>query len=189
MGNQATPGPESWPGPGFKPIETDAVDDVLSLEEEYVLGESLLEPRRIRLPRFLVWDLLVLLVLAAIAAVGWGLAHSTWTYGVSSVDSATTARLVRVREKLAAAGAPEAALRHLAIAAQPGINAGDAIEALVSADKALEPVSGEAAIAPVRRELRAILDELAGKRYGQSVRPMQPAVSATPIPLSITLTP
>lgn len=154
-----------------RPIETDAIDDLLEPEDEYALGESLIEPRRIRLPRWLVWGILVIFVLAIIAAAGWGLLNSTWTYGAGPVDSATTARLVQLRANLAAAGAPAAALRYMDIAAQPGVNIGDAIEALTSADKELDAVSEQAAIAAPRQELRLILEQLSGNRYESSTSP------------------
>lgn len=171
-----------------RPIETDAVDSLLEPEDEYALGESLLDARRIRLPRGLVWGILVLFVLAIITAAVWGLINSTWTYGAGPVDSATTARLVQLRAKLAAAGAPAAALRCMDIAAQPGINIGDAIEALVSADKELDAVSEQAAIAAPRQELRLILEQLSGSRYGSNPSSGDQGASLTPLPtLAITM--
>lgn len=154
-----------------KPIETDAVDDLLEPEDEYALGESLIESRRIRLPRWLAWGIVGNFILTIITAAVWGLINSTWTYGAGPVDSATTARLVQLRAKLAAAGAPAAALRYMDIAAQPGVNIGDAIEALTGADKELDAVSEQAAIAAPRRELRLILEQLSGNRYGSSTSP------------------
>jgi len=162
--NQDSPNP--LPFASFKPIDTNAVNGLLSLDDEYALGGNLLERRRIRLPKSVVWGILVILGLAAIAAVVWGLAQSTWTYGVPTMDSATTTRLAQLRDKLSTAGAPGEALRYLETASQPGINVGDAIEALVSADQALEPASASTAISSARQELRAILDDLNRQRYG-----------------------
>jgi hypothetical protein len=187
MNNQVDSQSSPLPDLNAKPIDTDAVDDLLSLEDEYALGEPPLRPRGIRMPRPLVWGVIILLVLAVVVAAVWGFAQSTWTYATANVDSATTARLVQLRNKLAAAGAPEAALRQVDIAAQPGINVGDAIEALVLADKALEPVSDNAVIASAKLELLAILNELNIKRYGTS--PTGTLPSWTPLPTLAIPTP
>jgi hypothetical protein len=181
MNDQVDSQSSPLPDLNAKPIDTDAVDDLLPLEDEYVLGEPPLRPRGIRVPRPLVWGVIILLVLAVVVAAVWGFAHSTWTYATANMDSAATARLAQLRDKLAAAGAPEAALRQVAFAAQPGLNVGDAIEALVLADKALEPVSDQAAIASARLELRAILSDLQARRYGP-VGPSATLPPWTPLP-------
>ena len=97
-----------------------------------------LESRRVHVSRPLVWAVLILFSLTIVAMGLWGLGHSTLTYGSSSVDSATTERLARIQTKLREANAPEAALQKVAIASRPGVNIGDALEALVSVDEALE---------------------------------------------------
>jgi hypothetical protein len=119
-----------------------------------------LEPRRVHVSRPLVWAVLILFGVTIVAMGLWGLGHSTLTYGMKSVDAATTGRLAQIQTKLREANAPEAALRELAIASQPGVNIGDALEALVSADKALEPMRQNAMIASARQELRDISGRL-----------------------------
>ncbi len=173
--NQSSGSPSS----PLKPIKTDAVDSVLSMEEEYSLGGSLIEPRRIRLPKTALYAFIALAGVAIIALAIWALAQSTWTYGTSSIDPTTTARLAQVRDKLAVAGAPQAALQQLALAAQPNANIGDAIEALVNADQALESASDNPSIAEARQELRIILSELESKRYSYDDAPSTPW---TPLP-------
>jgi len=155
------------------PAETDLENES---DEEYVEEENYWEPRHIRVPRSIMWGIIALLSLGAAALAMWGLAHSTMTYGVGPVDAATTARLSQIRAELEAAGAPTAVLRYLAIATQPGINIGDAIDALASANKALEPVSGDPTITPLSAELHDILNDLSGHRYGRQM-------SASPSPL------
>ena len=154
-------------------------------EEEYVEEENDWEPRHIRVPRSLMWGIIALLSLGTAVLAIWGLAHSTMTYGVPSVDAATTARLSKIRTELEAAGAPAAALRYLAIAAQPSINIGDAIDALASANQALEPVSDNPIIMPLSVELHDILDDLSGRRYGPWTQNPTPLVSVTPLPTLI----
>ncbi len=124
-----------------------------------------LEPHRIHVPRLFVWVFLVAFSLVIVAMAIWGLGHSTLTYGVTPVDSATSARLAQIQARLEKAGAPQAALSQIALAARPGVNSGDASEALVEADKALEPVSQDAVIASIRAELRAIQQDLVRNRY------------------------
>jgi hypothetical protein len=151
-------------------------------EDEYARraeGDDFEAPR-IPLPSSLVWSLLVLLGLAAVALMVWGVSQSTWTYSTTQVDAGTRARLGRIRDELAAAGAPEAALRRVEQAAQPGVYTDDALEALLEADKALEPLAGDPSITPVRRELRAIVDELGNKRYGYPLG--TPLATWTPLP-------
>ena len=154
----------------------DQAGDHTSTEPENELEEPVWEPRRIHLPRRLVWAILFCFVLVVIVACIWGLAQSTLTYGMVPVDSAATARLAQVQHDLASAGVPQSALRHLVTAARPGINIGDAIEALVDADRDLEAWSKIPAVASARAELRSTLDQLSGKRYGGTF------VTLTPLP-------
>jgi hypothetical protein len=42
--------------------------------------ENFWEPRHIRMPRRLVWGIIILLGLVMAALALWGLAHSTWWY-------------------------------------------------------------------------------------------------------------
>ena len=154
-------------------------------EEEYVDEENHWEPRHIRVPRSIMWGIIAILSLGVAALAIWGLAHSTMTYGVPPVDAATTARLSKIRTELEAAGAPAAALRYLAIATQPGINVGDAIDTLASANKALEPVSDAPIIMPLSIELHDVLNDLSGRRYGPWTPNPTPLVSATPLPTLI----
>jgi hypothetical protein len=151
-------------------------------DEDYVDEEGYWEPRHIRVPQSIMWAIIALLSLGAAALAIWGLAHSTMTYGVPPVDAATTARLSKIRTELEAAGAPAAAMRYLAIATQPGLNIGDAIDALASANKALEPVSNDPIIVPLSTELHGILNDLSGRRYGPWTPNPTPLVSATPLP-------
>jgi hypothetical protein len=144
------------------PEETDLENEP---EETYAEEESYWEPRHIRVPRRLVWGIIILLALVTAALALWGVAQSTLTYGGHPVDAATTERLTKLHTTLRAAGAPETALRRLAVAAQPGVNVGDAFEALVDADKALEPVGGAPAIASARQDLRSILATLCKQQY------------------------
>ncbi len=147
--------------------------DALSPDEIYI------EPRRVRVPHSLVWSIAILLGLGVLLLAAWGFAQSTWTYGMVPVDSATSVRLTQIRATLAAVGASQAALQQIDIAARPGVNIGDAIEALVSADKALAPLNDDPAIASARQDLRVILSDLQGKRFGA---PAMPLVSPTPLP-------
>ncbi len=145
-------------------------------EEEYVEEGNHWEPRHIRVPRSIMWGVIALLSLGTVALATWGLAHSTMTYGVGPVDAVTTARLSQIRIELEAAGAPAAVLRYLDIAAQSGVNIGDAIDALADANNALEPTSSDPTITPLSAELHDILDDLSARRYGGQI-------SASPIPL------
>ena len=154
-------------------------DDNASIELENEVEEPVWEPRHIHLPRILVGAILSFFVLVVIVACIWGLAQSTLTYGMIPVDSATTARLARVQRDLAFAGVPESALRHLVAAARPGINIGDAIEALVDADRDLEAWSKNPAVASARAELRSTLYQLSRKRYGGTEGT---SVMLTPLP-------
>ena len=125
-----------------------------------------LEPRRVHVSRPLVWAILILFSLTIVAMGLWGLGHSTLTYGMSPVDPAMTERLAQIQSQLREANAPKAALRYMAIASQPGINIGDAIEALANAERALEPASGKIEIASAQAELRVILQAMNLRRYG-----------------------
>jgi len=150
--------------------------------EEAYAEESYWEPRHIRVPRRLVWGIIILLALVTAALALWGVAQSTLTYGGHPVDAATTERLTKLHTTLRAAGAPETALRRLAVAAQPGVNVGDAFEALVDTDKALEPVGGAPAIASARQDLRSILAALCIQQYWSSSCSGGGAVALTPLP-------
>jgi len=139
------------------------------------------EPRRIHVPRPLVWGFLAVFTLTIVAMGVWGLGHSTLTYGMTSVDAATTERLAQIQASLKEAGAPQAALRQMEIAAKPGVNIGDAIEALVEADQALEPMSGNAVIASARAELRIIQQDLEDRRYGGVSGPTETPLPTVPV--------
>jgi len=156
------------------PAETDLENEP---EEEESGEENYWEPRHIHVPRSIMWGVIALLSLGAAALAMWGLAHSTMTYGVGPVDAVTMARLSQIRTELEAAGAPAAALRYLDIAAQPGVNIGDAIDALAGANKALELMSSNPTIAPLAAELHDILDDLSARRYGGQI-----SASPTPLP-------
>jgi hypothetical protein len=163
------------------PAETDLENEP---EEEAPVEENYWEPCHIHVPRSIMWGVIALLSLGAAALAMWGLAHSTMTYGVGPVDAVTTARLSQIRTELEAAGAPAAALRYLDLAAQPGVNIGDAIDALAGANKALGLMSSNPTIAPLAAELHDFSNNLSARRYGGQI-------SASPTPLSIlsTLTP
>ncbi len=169
-------------------LENDDLDDdeleYDDEEDEYAeQGEGdNFEAPRVPLPKSLVWGLLVLLGLAAVVLIVWGVAHSTLTYSTTTVGPDTRARLSRLRDELAAAGAPAAALRQVERAAQPGVYTDEAIEALLDADKALGALGDDASIAPLRQELRTILGELEGMRYGFNQPSGTSSVSSTPMP-------
>jgi hypothetical protein len=157
------------------------MDDENVLDSDDLVDEEYTEvsswtPRRVRIPRAIVWGSLGLFLAAVIVLGVWGLAQSTWTYGMVAVDRATTARLAQLEADLRTAGAPQAALQYLSVAARPGINIGDAIEALVEADKALQPASDNPAVAAARQNLRTILNDLSHSRYGYY------EASSTPLP-------
>jgi hypothetical protein len=67
--------------------------DEPTTEPEFQIKEPVWQPRRIHVPRWLVWSVLFCFALVVIVAGVWGLAHSTLTYGMSPVDAGTTARL------------------------------------------------------------------------------------------------
>jgi len=163
------------------PAETDLENEP---EEEESVEENYWEPRHIHVPRSIMWAVIALLSLGAAALAMWGLVHSTMTYGVGPVDAVTMARLSQIRTELEAAGAPAAALRYLDIAAQPGVNIGDAIDALAGANKALELMSSNPTIAPLAAELHDILDDLSARRYGGqiSASPTPPPTLSIPTP-------
>lgn len=58
----------------------DQTDDNSSTEPEFELEEQVLEPRRIRIPRVLVWAILLCFVLLVVVISIWGLARGTWWY-------------------------------------------------------------------------------------------------------------
>jgi hypothetical protein len=165
--------------PSWELPETTANEDLLAEEDEYEPA-SYEEPRPIHVPRLVVWAILILFGLTVIAVGMWGFARSTLTYGMVPVDSTTNARLTQIHAKLAAAGALEAALRHLAMAAQPGINIGDAIEALADTDKSLEPMSDNSTVASAQQEIRTIRDDLISRRYRYGET--RPSTVITPLP-------
>jgi hypothetical protein len=58
----------------------DQTDDNSSTEPESELEEQAWEPRRIRVPRVLVWAILLCFVLLVVVISIWGLARGTWWY-------------------------------------------------------------------------------------------------------------
>jgi hypothetical protein len=148
-----------------------------------------LEPRRIHVSRPLVWAILILFSLTIVAMGLWGLGHSTLTYGMSPVGPATTERLAQLQTRLKEANAPKAALRYMAIASQPGVNIGDATEALANAEKALEPASGKREIASALAELRVILRDLNLGRYGGYGGSGGSGLTTTPLPTLLLTAP
>jgi hypothetical protein len=155
-----------------------------SEEEADVEEESYWEPRHIHVPRSVVWAIIALLSLGIIALAVWGWIHSTWWYGSQiTVDAPTTAYLARIRAGLAAAGAPEAALRRMAVATRPDANVDDTLDALEDVDRALEPMRDNATIVPIRGELRSALHDLIELRHWGGWRPSgTPSASVTPLP-------
>jgi hypothetical protein len=147
------------------PIELYPLESPLPLEDEYAAGEGLLDPG-VRVPKSIVWGILILLGVVLLVAVIWGFTQSTITYGVPTVDAATTAQLSRIRATLVAADAPPAALQHLDVAAQPGVNVGDAIEALVITIQELTPITDNPPLVEARKELHLIWNDLDERRYG-----------------------
>ena len=141
------------------------------------------EPRRIHVSRPLVWVFLVMFSLTIVALGVWGLGHSTLTYGAGSLDRATTERLARIQSNLREANAPEAALRRMAIVTQPGVNIGDAIEALADTEKALEPMSNNAVIASALAELRTIRQDMRNRYYGGYSGPTPTPLATLPLTL------
>lgn len=123
------------------------------LEEEYEPEEPPAPPRRVHIPRPVTLGVLAALALVLILTSLWGLSRGTLTYGMWNLDADTTAHLKQVYDDLAAAGAPETALRRLAVATQPGINIGNAVEAITDAGKVLEPMSDRPAIASALQRL------------------------------------
>ena len=168
---------------------SDLPDQASNLELPDTLPETpSLEPRRVHVPRPLVWAVLILFSMTIVAMGVWGLGHSTLTYGTKFVDATTTERLAQIQTKLREANAPEAALRQMAIASRPGVNIGDALEALVSADKALEPMSQNVMVASIRQELRGVLSGLRSVQYWWLLTPASP-LNVTPLPTLVIPTP
>jgi len=167
--------------PGF-PEEADLENE--SEEGADVEEENYWEPRHIRVPRRLVWSIIILLALVMAVLAVWGWIHSTWWYGSQiTVDAGTREYLVQIRAKLAAAGAPDVALRRMAVATRPGASLDDAIDALEDVDRALEPMRDNATIVPIRGELHNVLDGLINLRHGGGGQPSgTPPASATPLP-------
>ena len=163
------------------PAETDLENES---EEADVEEESYWEPRHIRVPRRLVWGIIALLILGTLVLAIWGWIHSTWWYGSQiTVDAGTREHLVQIRAKLAAAGAPEVALRRMAVATRPGVSLDDAIDALDDVDSTLEPMRDDATIAPIRGQLRGVLNGLINLRHGGGGRSWgTPSAGVTPLP-------
>ncbi len=130
----------------------------------------------------------VLALVAMVAIALWSYSTSTFTYGMSPVNSGTSQHLARIRAELAKAGAPEAALRQIDVAAQPGVNVGDAIEALVTADKALQVADGTVVQSPAYQELLDVLRRLESARYGRNVSITLPG-SYYQVPTLLPITP
>jgi len=160
-------------------------DDVFDEEPEDAIEMPEWEPRRVHVPRFLVWGVLSLFVVAILAMSMWGLAHSTWWYGMTQVDAATTARLAQMHRELLAAGVPESSVRRLATAAQPETYVDEAIEALLSADQDLEKLGSNPTVASARAELQVILANLSHNRFGRG----GDLPTYTPLPTFTFLTP
>ena len=128
----------------------------------------------------IIASLILCAVLAVAAAVGW--TRSTWTYGATTVDPDTSQRLARLADDLAQAGAPQVAVTHVTAASQPGINIGDALEALATAQMALAGTTNSLALLRARSELNIIYSDLYMHQYGrypvpQRSRPARPAPS------------
>jgi len=126
---------------------------------DIAIEEPQWEPRRVHVPRPLVWGILILFGLVIVVMGVWGLVRGSGWYG-TPVDSATSAHLAQIHRELLAAGVPETSLRHLARAAQSGTYKREAIELLESADQDLKELSGNPAVASARTELLAILGDL-----------------------------
>jgi len=128
----------------------------------------------------IIASLILCVVLAMAAAVGW--TRSTWTYGATTVDRDTSQRLARLADDLAQAGAPQVAVAHVTAASQPGINIGDALEALATAQMALAGTTNSLALLRARAELNIIYSDLYMHQYGSypmphTPRPTRPAPS------------
>jgi len=120
----------------------------------------------------IIASLILCVVLAVAAAVGW--TRSTWTYGATTVDRNTSQRLARLADDLAQAGAPQVAVAHVAAASQPGINIGDALEALATAQMALAGTTDSLALLRARAELNIIYSDLYMHQYGRYPMPQTP---------------
>ena len=129
-------------------------------------------PRSVGRALVVLASLILCLVLAVAAAVGW--TRSTWTYGATTVDRDTSQRLARLADDLAQAGAPRVAVAHVAAASQPGINIGDALEALATAQMALTGTTDSLALLRARAELNMIYSDLYMHQYGRYPMPQTP---------------
>ena len=158
-------------------------------EEADVEEESYWEPRHIHIPRRLVWGIIILLILAMVILAVWGWTHSSWWYGSQiTVDEGTRAHLIQMRDKLAAAGAPDIALHRMVVATRAGANVDDAIDALEDVDRMLEPMRDDAAIVLIRKQLQGVVDGMIDQRHwgGARRRPWDtPSANATPLPTLI----
>ena len=119
-----------------------------------------------------ITSLILCVVLALAAAVGW--TRSTWTYGATTVDRDTSQRLARLADDLAQAGAPRVAVTHVTAASRPGINIGDALEALATAQMALAGTTDSLALLRARAELNVIYSDLYMHQYGRYPMPQTP---------------
>ena len=145
-------------------------DDVFDEEPEDIVETPQWEPRRVRVPKLLVWGTAGLFFVAILAMSIWGLAHSTWWYEDAKVGPTTSSRLAQIHRKLLAAGVPETSLINLAIAAQPDSYVDQVCGALVSADRDLEKLGSNAAVASARAELQDILANLCSSRFIRNSR-------------------
>jgi hypothetical protein len=129
-------------------------------------------PRPVGRVLVVIAALILCAVLAVAAAVGW--TRSTWTYGATTVDRDTSQRLARLADELAQAGAPQVAVAHVAAASQPGINIGDALEALATAQMTLAGATDSLALLRARAELNSIYSDLYTHQYGRYPLPQMP---------------
>ncbi len=129
-------------------------------------------PRATARALVVIASLILCAVVALAAAVGW--TRSTWTYGATTVDRDTSQRLARLADDLAQAGAPQLAVAHVAAASQPGINIGDALEALATAQMALAGTTDSLALLRARAELNIIYSDLYMHQYGRYPLPQAP---------------
>ena len=161
------PNPAAQPFPGELEEDAAVADDEATAE----LADAEALPRP-PIPRtaarglVVVASLILCLVLTVAAVVGW--TRGTWTYGATSVDRATSQRLARLADQLTQAGAPRAAIVHVKAAARPGINIGDAIEALATAQQILQDIPETRALLQARAELNLIYRDLTMRQYGHS---------------------
>jgi len=152
------------------------------VEEEDELEEPAQPPRRVHIPRPIAWAVLAALAALLILTSLWGLSRGTLTYGLWYLDADTASHVRQVYDELAAAGAPEVALRRLAVATQPGVNVGNAVEAIRDAEKALAAISERPAIASALRRLEGIYTgELCPHLWYGPCRQLVPRSPASPV--------